>query len=466
MKLHRLEAPGLAHYSYLLASAGTAVVVDPKRDIDTYLAFASEQQLRITHILETHIHADYASGAPELAAATGAEMWLSGHDGGEDFEYQFPHRAFHDGEELRIGDLRITALHTPGHTPEHLSFLVHDLSRGPEPMLLLSGDFVFVGSLGRPDLLGEAAKLKLAEQLFDSVHHRIAALPDWVEVHPSHGAGSLCGAGLGERSQTTLGYERRVNGFMSLQDREAFIRQILGTVPPFPDYYRRMKRLNADGPPLLRGIPGGQALDVFEFRALLNEGAAVLDVRRLEAFGGAHIPGAFHVMAGPTFGLWAPWVVPYDRPVLLVGDPGSNLEQERRALIRVGLDDLRGYLRGGMAAWMEAGYEQSQLPQISVRELAIAKSSLILDVRTPSEWAGGHISGALHIPANEVASRLEEIPSGTIHVICGSGFRSSIAASLLKRAGREVVNVAGGMNAWRAQHLPVSAEEPAAACAR
>jgi hydroxyacylglutathione hydrolase len=453
MKLLRFEAPGLAHYSYVLSSQGKAVIVDPKRDIDTYLSAASEHNVRISHIIETHIHADYASGAKQLAEATGAELWLSGHDQGEDFEYQFPHTHALDGQELRIGDLLISALHTPGHTPEHLSFLVHDLSRGSDPLMLLSGDFVFVGSLGRPDLLGEAAKHRLATQLYSSVHDRISMLPDYVEVHPTHGAGSLCGADLGERHQSTLGYERRLNAFMRPMPQHEFVHRILSTVPPFPDYYRRMKRVNSVGAPSLNGIPGDRALAPIEFRYILNtQDAIVLDTRRAEAFGGSHIPDSINVALGPTFGLWAPWVVPYDKPILLVGD--GDLEPARRALIRVGLDDIRGYLDGGMANWIDSGYTQAHLPQECVTELAGRRNAFILDVRTPGERESGHIEGSIHIPANEVESRMNELPDGRVHVMCASGFRSSIVTSLLKRAGRDPINVAGGMNAWRAADLP------------
>jgi hydroxyacylglutathione hydrolase len=206
MKLHRFEVPGLAHYSYILSSQGKAVVVDPRRDIDIYTEYALANDLEITHIVETHIHADYASGARELAHVTHAEFLASAHDTGEDFQYRFPHRDLSDGEAFAVGDLRITALHTPGHTPEHLSFVVNELSRGRSPMALMSGDFVFVGSLGRPDLLGESAKQRLAAQMFDSLHEKIKLLPDGVEVYPAHGSGSLCGAGMSERPQSTLGY--------------------------------------------------------------------------------------------------------------------------------------------------------------------------------------------------------------------------------------------------------------------
>ncbi len=453
LKMERFEVPGLAHYSYVLWSGGQAAVVDPKRDFDTYVDFARTRDLKITHILETHIHADYASGAKELAGETGAELWLSPYDRGEDFDVQFPHHEFADGDEFKLGDALIQAVHTPGHTPEHLSFLLHDLSRGKHPLALLSGDFLFVGSLGRPDLLGEAAKHKLAEQLYDSVYKRIAKLPDGVEVHPAHGAGSMCGAGMSDRPQSTLGYERLANLYFGMQQRDKFIETILATVPPFPDYYRRMKRVNSEGAKTLGGIPGGEALRPQQFRALADSPeAVVIDLRSAEAFGGAHIPNSLNIGIGPTFAVWAAWVVPYDRPILLAGDESTDVESARRALIRVGLDDVRGYLKGGVRAWIEAGFPQAHLPQVSADELRerLGRGAFVLDVRTKAEWEGGHIEGAQWLMAGDLPKQVDQLPrEKTIHVICGSGYRSSISASVLRRAGfKEVVNVAGGMTAW------------------
>jgi len=453
LKMERFEVPGLAHYSYIIWSGGQAAVVDPKRDFDTYVDFAKSRDLKITHILETHIHADYASGAKEMAGATGAEVWLSPYDRGEDFDVQFPHHEFADGEEFTLGDVLIKAVHTPGHTPEHLSFLLHDLARGKHPLALLTGDFLFVGSLGRPDLLGEAAKLKLAGQLYDSVYKRIAGLPDGVEVHPAHGAGSMCGAGMSDRPQSTLGYERLANLYFGMKEREKFIETILATVPPFPDYYRRMKRVNSDGAKTLGGIPGGEALPLQQFRALAESPEAiVIDLRSPEAFGGGHIPNSLHIGAAPTFALWAAWVVPYDRPILLAGDERTDMQAARRALIRVGLDDVRGYLQGGVRAWIEAGFAQAHVPQISTDELRqrLAQGAFLLDVRAKNEWQAGHIDGAQWLMGGDLPKHVNDLPRDkTIHVICGSGYRSSISTSVLRRAGfQDVVNVTGGMSAW------------------
>lgn len=459
MIIERFEVPGLSHYSYLVASEGQAVVIDPKRDVDTYVDYAVAKSHKITHILETHIHADYASGARELAHQTGAEMWLSAHDTAEDFEYQFPHHPMKDGDELRIAEMRIVALHTPGHTPEHLSFALYDTQRSKEqPLAIFSGDFVFVGSLGRPDLLGEAAKMKLASSLFESLHKKLKGFADGVEIFPAHGAGSMCGAGMSDRPQSTLGYERMCNSFFQEKDEKGFVSKILGTVPPFPDYYRRMKKVNSAGPKILGTIPGGNAFAVVDAQYAIQAGAQVLDLRRPEAFGGAHIPGSINIGGGNSLSTWASWVLPYDKPILLVGETSTDYEQARRSLIRVGLDDILGYLKGGVSAWIEAGLDQAHIPQISVEELSEKKCAYVLDVRGDTEWNGGHIDSAQHIMAGDVPKRLADIDkSAEVHIVCGTGYRSSVVASLLKKSGfPAIVNVVGGMTAWKKRGLPVS----------
>ncbi len=448
MQIERFEAKGLAHFSYILTSMGEAVVIDPERNPGPYLEYLAAKKLTLRGILETHIHADYASGAPELAALTGAPLYLSAYDEGEDFAYQFPHRETRDGDEIHAGDLRIVAYHTPGHTPEHLSFLVYEKSRCGQPLALFSGDFVFVGSLGRPDLLGEDAKRALAASLYRSVHQRIETLPDGLLVYPAHGAGSLCGANLSDRPYTTLGYERFCNVFMADQPEGAFIEQILSTVPEFPAYYRRMKALNSKGAPHLNGLPGGALLCVDAFADAIEEGAQVVDLRRGEAFGGAYIAKSVNIGAGPSFGLWAPWVLDYDRSILLVGEDAASLEDARRALVRVGLDRILGSLEGGIPAWLSSGRAFSTIPQRAASEL---QGQFVVDVRSPAEFAKDHAPGAINIPAGEISSSAGELRGrAEVPVICGSSYRSSLAASLLAAAGIEnVVNIAGGMAALK-----------------
>ena len=456
MNIERFQVPGLAHYSYMLSGQGKAVVVDPMRDVEIYIRYAQSKNLQITHVLETHIHADYASGATALSQQTGAELWLSAHDAGEDFEYRFPHHAFADGDVLEVGDMQIRALHTPGHTPEHLSFLVFDRKRNPNiPGAFLTGDFLFVGSLGRPDLLGEEAKQRLAKELYRSLQERIADLPDGLEIHPGHGAGSLCGSGMSERSQSTLGYERAANPFFGL-DQEAFVKQILGTVPPFPDYYRRMKKLNSDGPPMLDGIPGAKPITPESLRQKMrSEPLTLLDVRRPEAFGGSHIAGSINIGAGQNLSLWAGWMLDPERPIVLIGEVGDD-EDARRSLIRVGLDNIAGHLSGGIAAWIDAGYALNHIPQLSVHEVALLHGK-VLDVRSNGEWGSGHIEGADHIMLGDLPLHLEQLDRRQpVIAVCGSGYRSSIAASMLEANGfAHVRNMGGGMGAWNRQQLPV-----------
>jgi len=279
MLLERFEDKGLAHYSYALGceSAGIVAIVDPRRDVDVYREFAHHRGLRITHVLETHIHADFASGARELAECTGAELWLSAYDAGELYEVAFPHHRMHDAEALTLGNVRIEARHTPGHTPEHLAFLGFELARAPTtPAVMLSGDFLFVGSLGRPDLIGEHAKVALANALYNSVTQVLPSLPDGLEIHPAHGAGSMCGSGMSARPMSTLGFERVANPYLRAGlGRDAFVAEILGHVPPFPPYYKRMKQLNARGPATLDLPRGLKSIDAHEFHALVDSGYVV-----------------------------------------------------------------------------------------------------------------------------------------------------------------------------------------------
>ena len=467
MLFERFEDSGLSQFSYAVGcpGAGAIAIVDPRRDVDVYETFAADRDVEITHVLETHIHADFASGARELAERTGAALCLSAYDEGEKYDVSFPHRELEDGSTLELGSVRIQALHTPGHTPEHLSFLAFDTHRSADvPEVMLSGDFLFVGSLGRPDLLGEEAKRKLARRLFNSVREKLAPLPDGLEIHPGHGAGSMCGAGMSARPLSTLGFERVANPYLDPGlDEEAFVEKILGSAPPFPPYYRRMKTLNASGPAILGDLPGRDAIPVEEFHALVEAGNVVVDLRDQLAFGGGHVPGALGIGVDGSLSTWAAWVVPYDQPILLVAETPFAVDPAVRALVRVGLDRIRGWLEGGMNAWRQEGLPIATLPQMSIPELSAALERggavNLLDVRGDGEWSGGHIDGAVHVHGGLLEDRLDEVPRNgrPLAVICGSGYRSTVAASVLKRAGFEDVrNVPGGMRAWRSAGLPVA----------
>lgn len=453
--LERIEDEGLAQYSYIVGSRGAAevAVVDPRRDMDVYLDWCRQRGARITFVLETHIHADYASGARALAERTGATLLVSAHDGGEAFEVTGRHQDMAHGTRISVGGVDLEAVHTPGHTPEHLSFLVFERDR-PEPVAMLSGDFLFVGSVGRPDLLGDEESVGLAGQLYDSVQ-RLQAYPDTLPMYPGHGAGSMCGAGMGQAFSTTLGQERQSNPYLEpALSRETFIQRVLESAPPFPPYYRRMKRINAAGPPFLDQLPGHRALDVEAFHWHVKAGHVVIDLRDQTAFGAGHVPGAFGIGAGRMLSMWAAWVVPYDTPLLLIGDE-SEIDEATRALIRVGLDEVQGFLHGGMAAWTSAGLPVAHTAQLTPgelqRQLAARNRPHVLDVRTDAEWREGHLPEAFHIMGGYLPDRVGEVPRDqSVVVMCGSGYRSTIAASVLQRVGfTHITNLTGGMKAWK-----------------
>jgi hydroxyacylglutathione hydrolase len=493
MLLERFEDRGLAQYSYAVGdeAARVVAVVDPRRDVDVYVDWAAERGFTITDVLETHIHADFASGARELALRTGATLRLSAYDEDERYEVLHAHALLRDGDSVQLGAVRLQALHTPGHTPEHLTFLVYDGARDRDardvqnaPVAALTGDFLFVGSLGRPDLLGEETKHALARRLFKSVREKLAGLPDAMEVYPGHGAGSMCGAGMSSRPFSTLGAERVSNPYLDpALSEEAFVERLLAASPPLPPYYLRMKALNAAGPALLGHLPGGlpglAPLPVERFRELVEDGAhVVIDLRDQLAFGGGHVPGALGIGVDGQLSTWAGWLVPYDlsdggrggRPtvsLLLVAADAGDVEPAVRALVRVGFDDIEGWLEGGMQAWTARGFPVATLPQVSVSELAAQLDGAtaaatngaltVLDVRADSEWAQGHVAGATHLLGGHVPQRLAEVPSGPLAVLCGGGYRSTAVASFLQRAGRhDVVNVTGGMGAWKRAGLPLS----------
>ncbi len=461
--LHQIEIPGLAQYSYVIASEGRAVVIDPIRDFDRYTQYLAEHSLTLTHILETHIHADFASGAPALAVATGAELALSAYDEGELYQYAMPHRPLRNGDRIPLGQLTIEALHTPGHTPEHLSYLLYDNDHNPDhPIAIFSGDFLFPGSLGRPDLLGEDAKVGLAHQLYRSLHNRISHLPDHLRIYPGHGAGSFCGSSIGAQSQSTLGQERATTLLYRL-DEDEFVRQVLDSVPAMPAYYPRMKQLNSAGAPSVATLPGNAALTPGQVHDLAQTHRAVLlDLRSPEDFAAAHIPGAISIGAGPSLSLWAGWLLDATIPIVLVNNSGDD-ESSRRALVRVGLDNIAGFLAGGMHAWTAPNPPAANLPtaritllnpeQVQSRLDFAPGQVILLDVRNPSEWNAGHIPGARHIMLGDLPHKLDTLPTQQpIITVCQAGHRASIAASLLARAGfQNVATLEGGMNAWTLQ---------------
>lgn len=449
---------GLAQASYLLACDRTraAVVIDPRRDVDVYVAAAAQSNLKIVAAIETHIHADFVSGARELQAI-GAETLA-----GPGSSLRFPAREVKHNERVAVGDLSLQFLHTPGHTPEHISIVAEHPG---EPRRVFTGDTLFVGAVGRPDLLGEALMRRLAGELHDSLFHTLLALDVDVQVHPGHGAGSLCGAGIGVEPFSTIGRERASNPLLAHTDRHQFVASVLGDLPETPPYFARMKRMNGEGPPLLdlaRGYPGIPPLDLDTSARAVRAGAVPIDLCDDDAVCGEHIAAALRIAFGPKIGYWTGWVLPErSRIVLLTPDPARAAEAGRQ-LLRVGFDTIDGYVASPASAWRAAGFPVSRVTQISVAELDDRGSELtLMDVRSDREWNAGHVAGAVHIPIGDVNARSGDLSKDKpIATICEGGYRSMLAASMLMRAGfAAVLNVAGGMAAYRVRTEPEKREK-------
>jgi hydroxyacylglutathione hydrolase len=452
---------GLGHLSALIADddAGVAAIVDPRRDVDAYLAAAAEADLRITHVVETHLHNDYVSGARELAAITGASHLI-----GSGAQLAYAHRPVAHGDEIDVGSLRITALATPGHTPEHVSYALADRSRADEPAILFTGGSLLVGSVGRTDLLGDEHAIPYARQQFRSLHEVVLAHEDFVGVYPTHGAGSLCSTGIASTPSTTIGFERRHNPMLAPTEVDEFVRVLLRDQPTFPRYFARMRPTNQAGPRLLGArLPDAHPMSVDEVQAAIARHALIVDARQPVAHALSHIPGSVSIPIGSSFGTWLGWVVEPDRPLILVIDDPANWDDASRQALRVGYENLVGHLRGGIAAWLEAGKPVESNGRLTVHQLAERLSArgpeapVVIDVRQASEYTAGHVPGSLHIGAGELQDRLSDLPHDRpVATICASGYRASVAASLLRRSGFEDVSwVANGVPSWEAAGYPV-----------
>ncbi len=455
MYLKQFFVDGIGHASYLIGSDNTqeAAVIDPRRDVDVYVQEAATQGLRIRYVLETHNHNDFLSGARALAERFGAE-----HVASADAHLGFQYHPVWEGDELTLGELRIRVLSTPGHTPEHVTYVVIDTARAEEPVLVFTGGDLLVGTVGRPDLLGRELGEKLAPMLFDSLHEKILKLEDYVEVLPTHGSGSLCGRGIGSKRTSTIGYERRFNEALRITNKDEFVRHVLEGNPGIPTYYRRMRPANQEGVPAWR-LPEPHPLSVEEVQHFAGHGAVILDTRPNAAFGGGHIPGSTNIGLDASLATWVGWLLNADDPILLVMERDDQWADVVTSLARIGYENVLGYLQGGIGSWMEAALPVAHIPQWSVRELndyLRFDSAQVLDVRMDSEWDEGHIEDAVHISLDKLPERLESLDlRGPTAVICGSGYRSSIAVSLLQQHGfRNVANVLGGMSAWDRAILP------------
>jgi len=447
----------LAHASYMIGSGGEAAVVDPQRDVDIYLKAAEEQGLKISHIFETHLHADFVSGHKELAARTGAKIYI-----GARANARFPHVPLSDGSEIKLGSVGIRALETPGHTPESVCLVLTDEEKSRQSLddawAVLTGDTLFIGDVGRPDLSPAHTPQELAGMLYDSLHQKLLRLPDTTLVYPAHGAGSLCGRNMRTERSSTIGTERLTNYALQIASREEFIRQLTSNLPARPDYFLQDAELNRFGAVALTDLPPLPALTPAEVQALLDR-ENVLDVRPNEQFAAGHVPGSINIALSGQFATWAGTILGIASNPVLIAETDAQIDEARMRLARVGFEKVRGYLAGGFAAWQKAGLKVSSTPQISVRELDAELRSegvRVLDVRREAEWQAGHVPQARWHALDNFTRELPDLDgAGPVAVHCKSGYRSMIACSLLERAGhRNLINVVGGFDAWHEAHLP------------
>jgi hydroxyacylglutathione hydrolase len=449
MLLKHFFVEKVAHSSYLLAGKKTCAIIDPQRDVDVYLHAARELGVTITHILQTHLHADFISGHMDLAKRTGAKIYAP-----RSAQCAFDHVALSEGDTVLIEEIRLDVLETPGHTPEHACYVVTDTTRGETPIGVFSGDLLFVGDVGRPDLFPGKAE-KLADQLYHSLHDKILGLADHCEVYPTHGAGSLCGRSMAAKYQTTIGYERRFNPALQIKDKAAFIQSLTSDMPPAPDHFSRCSEINRCGPVLVADLSALQEMEIAPFKQkLADPGIIVLDIRSYASFAGLHVPKAWHIDQAGNFPTFAGWVLPTDKDILLVSDSYQEAFEANVWARRVGVDRIIGCLIGGMTAWASAGQVTADIHLLSaenLHDMVTGKDTIVLvDVRTPREYADSHIEGAVNIPAPDLRTRHKELdPQKPTILICSSGNRSSLAASILGQHGFEALhNVAGGMTGY------------------
>ena len=448
----------LSHASYILGSEGVACVVDPQRDVSLYLEETQAQGLKIEHIIETHLHADFVSGHVELAGRTGAKIYL-----GAAADSPIPHVAVCDGDEIRFGRVILRFLETPGHTVESVSVTVTDLDRGEKPWAVLTGDTLFIGDVGRPDLSGDKTPQELAAMLYDSLHQKLIPLGDGVEVYPAHGAGSLCGKQMRAERQSTIGKERELNYALRASSKDEFVRLLTADLPDRPGYFAQDAEINRTGAIPLDFLEPIEALTPDQVLEKQRGGDIVLDTRPAMEFGAGHVPGSVNIPLAGQFAGSAATVLGLEGEFILVAEDQAAVEESRMRLARVGFEHVAGYLDGGMTRWAAEQKAAAQILQISAgelnREVAEDPGAIqLVDVRRKPEWEQGHIAGALHKPLDRVAKMLDDLdPTKPVVVHCKGGYRSAIACSLLERAGfANVTNLIGGFDAWQATGLPVA----------
>jgi len=475
MLLKRFYDEGLAQASYLIGAekTGEALVVDPLRDVEPYLLYAAEEDLCISHVTETHIHADFLSGARDLVKQTGARLLLSA-EGGADWQYRFdPSESaelLRDGDTFTVGEIHVEARHMPGHTPEHLVFFVTDTASADKAVGAFTGDFIFVGDVGRPDLLERAANVAgsmedAARALFQSLR-KMREFADYLQLWPGHGAGSACGKSLGAMPSTTLGYERLFNWAFQESEEEEFVRAVLAGQPEPPRYFGRMKLLNRDGPPPRR-TRASRRIDAKALAGILDTSSAtVVDARSSARFAGGFLPGTINIPGGRSFATWAGSLLSPDRDIVLVADDSERADALTRELSLIGLDRASAWASADVIdGWSAIGRTLERVRALDARAVADLDGAEVIDVRASSEWESGHIPGARHIFLGDLLDAIDELPrDGPLVVACQGGSRSSIGASLLRARGfTNVMNFSGGFTEWRKAGLPVETPDASAA---
>ena len=445
-----IETPGLGDRSYLVHDHSVAVVIDPQRDIDRVTEAARQAGVRVTHVLETHIHNDYVTGGLALARAAGAEYVVAAAD-----QVSFARTGVRDRDQFNTGDLAVTAVATPGHTPAHLAYVLRDA--GGEPSAVFTGGSLLFGAVGRTDLISPDRTEQLTRAQYQSVRALAGQLPDDVAVYPTHGFGSFCSATPTSGDSSTIGAERRANVALRGGDEEAFVQELMAGLGAYPRYYAHMGPANRGGP-ALPDLSAPRAADPEEIRRRVGAGEWVVDLRRRQAFARSHVAGSISVELGDPFATYLGWTIPWRAPLTLIGETQQQVTDAQRQLVRIGIDHLSGAAAGpvsALAAGRTSSYEVADFAELADRwgEGGLA----VLDVRRPDEWAAGHLAGAAHIPFWELEGRMGEVPAGTVWVHCASGFRASIAASLLDRAGRTAVHVDDNWEQAGRLGLPVTA---------
>ena len=471
MKLVRLYNDRLAQAAYLVVDGGEAVVIDPTRDTGLYAEAAARENAKIVAVTETHIHADFVSGARDLARRTGAALHLS-DEGDGDWKYAYAAgdgaRLVREGDSIRVGRTRLEARHTPGHTPEHLTWVVTDTAVTDRPLGAFTGDFLFVGDVGRPDLLETAAKQagaadRGARTLFASVRRFLDDMPEWLQLWPGHGAGSACGKGIGAMPQSTIGYEKIANPLLGIADEERFVREVLGGLSDPPPYFAHMKRINRDGPPPAGARNRPDRLSTDQLHDAVARGALVVDLRSASEFAAGHIPGTINLPFNKSFLTWAGWLIPLEQDVYVIVDvrAGAGIDEVVRDLGLIGIERVAGWSgTNAVEAWKAAGRTLETTTQTDVIELAelrAARAVDVLDVRNPGEWAAGHMPDVPNIPLGQLPDRIGEVSrERPVVVHCQGGMRSAIATSILQARGiKHVLNLTGGFGAWEKAGQPV-----------